>query len=43
MIEYTAEQIAQLDTYYYHPKNLVDLFEDSAKKWGERNLFGTKT
>jgi long-chain acyl-CoA synthetase len=42
MNQYTAEQIAQLEPYYCHPKNLVDLFEDSAKKWGERNLFGTK-
>jgi long-chain acyl-CoA synthetase len=38
----TEEQIARLESYFHHPKNLVDLFEDSVKKWGGRNLFGTK-
>jgi long-chain acyl-CoA synthetase len=38
----TDEQIARLDPFYQHPKNLVDLFEDSVKKWGNRSVFGTK-
>jgi long-chain acyl-CoA synthetase len=42
MIKYTEKQIEELDKYYRHPRNLVDLFEDSAAKWGERNAIGTK-
>jgi hypothetical protein len=33
MIQYTEEQIAKLDKYYKHPRNLVDLFENSVAKW----------
>lgn len=42
MIKYTKKQIAELDNYYRHPSNLVDMFEDSVKKWGGNNAFGTK-
>jgi len=42
MLSYTREQISLLDPYYKHPKNLVDLFEDSAARWPERNAIGTK-
>ncbi len=42
MLKYTQKQIEALDKYYKHPRNLVDLFEDSAKKWGNRNAIGTK-
>jgi long-chain acyl-CoA synthetase len=41
-MSYTQQQIQELDKFYKHPRNLVDLFEDSAKKWGERNAIGTK-
>ena len=42
MIKYTEKQIEELDKYYKHPRNLVDLFEDTAAKWGDRNAIGTK-
>ncbi len=42
MIKYTEKQIAELGKYYKHPNNLVDLFEDSVKKYGIRNAIGTK-
>ena len=42
MIQFTKEQIEQLDRYFYEPKNLVDLFEDSVTRWGGRNAIGTK-
>lgn len=42
MIQYTAKQIEELDKFYKHPRNLVDLFEDTAAKWGDRNAIGTK-
>lgn len=42
MITYTEKQIEELDKYYKHPRNLVDLFEDTAAKWGDRNAIGTK-
>jgi long-chain acyl-CoA synthetase len=42
MIKYTEKQIKELDKYYKHPRNLVDLFEDTAAKWGDRNAIGTK-
>jgi long-chain acyl-CoA synthetase len=42
MITYTEKQIAELDKYYKHPRNLVDLFEDTAAKWGDRKAIGTK-
>ncbi len=42
MIKYTEKQIEELDKCYKHPRNLVDLFEDSSAKWGDRNAIGTK-
>ena len=42
MIKYTEKQIAELDKFYKHPRNLVDLFEDTVAKWGEKNAIGTK-
>ena len=42
MVYYTEEQIKELDKFYRHPRNLVDLFEDTAAKWGERRAIGTK-
>ena len=42
MIKYTEKQIEELDKFYKHPRNLVDLFEDTVKKWGDRNAIGTK-
>jgi long-chain acyl-CoA synthetase len=42
MIKYTERQIEELDTFYKHPRNLVDLFEDTVSKWGDRNAIGTK-
>jgi len=42
MQRYTTEQIEELDRFYQHPRNLVDLFEDTAAKWGTRNAIGTK-
>lgn len=42
MKKLSAIQIKELDTYYVSPSNLVDLFEQSAAKWGENKLFGTK-
>ena len=42
MIKYTEKQIGELDKFYKHPRNLVDLFEDTVKKWGGRNAIGTK-
>jgi len=42
MIKYTEKQIEDLDKFYKHPRNLVDLFEDTVAKWGDRNAIGTK-
>jgi long-chain acyl-CoA synthetase len=42
MIRYTEKQIEELDKFYKHPRNLVDLFEDTVTKWGDRNAIGTK-
>jgi long-chain acyl-CoA synthetase len=42
MIKYTEKQIEELDKFYKHPRNLVDLFEDTVTKWGDRNAIGTK-
>ncbi|MBP7585977.1 MAG: hypothetical protein KBA61_18175, partial [Spirochaetes bacterium] len=42
MIKYSAKEIKQLDGYFKHPNNLVDLFEDTVAKWGNRNAIGTK-
>ena len=42
MLAYTEKQIAELDKFYKHPRNLVDLFEDTAAKLGDRNAIGTK-
>ena len=42
MIKYNARQIKELDKYYKHPNNLVDLFEDTVIQWGGRNAIGTK-
>lgn len=42
MITYTEKQIAELDKFYKHPRNLVDLFEDTAARWSDRNAIGTK-
>ena len=42
MISYSREQIALLDPYYIHPRNLVDLFEDSASRWPDQNAIGVK-
>lgn len=42
MITYTEKQIAELDKFYKHPRNLVDLFEDTAVRWSDRNAIGTK-
>ena len=42
MMTYTQKQIEELDKFYKHPRNLVDLFEDAAAKWGDRNAIGTK-
>lgn len=42
MLKYTPEQIAELDHFYNHPRNLVDLFEDTAAKFGTRHAIGTK-
>jgi long-chain acyl-CoA synthetase len=42
MIEYTKEQIAQLDQHYYPPRNLVDMFEESAAKWADRPAIGQR-
>ena len=33
---------ANLDSYYTKPNNLVDLFEESAKKFSSNELFGIK-
>ena len=42
MIEYTQKQIEELDKFYKHPRNLVDLFEDTVTRWGDRDAIGTK-
>jgi long-chain acyl-CoA synthetase len=42
VIKYTEKQIEELDKFYKHPRNLVDLFEDTVTKWGDRNAIGTK-
>ncbi|HOD16659.1 MAG TPA: AMP-binding protein [Spirochaetota bacterium] len=42
MVQYTKDQIAQLDKYYSDPKNLVDLFEKGAARWGNKNAIGQK-
>ena len=42
MLKYSQKQIEGLDKFYKHPRNLVDLFEDTVTKWGERNAIGTK-
>ncbi len=42
MIQYTEKQIEELGKFYKHPRNLVDLFEDTVTKWGDRNAIGTK-
>ncbi|MBN2436973.1 MAG: AMP-binding protein [Deltaproteobacteria bacterium] len=42
MIRYTEKQIEELDKFYKHPRNLVDLFEDTVARWGDRNAIGTK-
>ncbi len=42
MIQFTQEQINQLDKYFYEPRNLVDLFEGSAVKWADRPAIGQK-
>lgn len=42
MVQYTQEQITQLDKYFYPPRNLVDLFEGSAAKWADRPAIGQK-
>ncbi len=42
MIKYTPKQIKELDRFYKFPNNLVDLFEESVKKWPERLAIGTK-
>jgi long-chain acyl-CoA synthetase len=42
MIQFTKEQIDQLDKYFYEPKNLVDLFAGSAARWGDRAAIGQK-
>jgi long-chain acyl-CoA synthetase len=42
VIQYTQKQIEELDKFYKHPRNLVDLFEDTVTKWGDRNAIGTK-
>ena len=41
-MKYTEKQIEELDKFYKHPRNLVDLFEDTVAKWGDRNAIGTK-
>ncbi|HNW28008.1 MAG TPA: AMP-binding protein [Spirochaetota bacterium] len=42
MIQFTKEQIDQLDKYFYEPRNLVDLFEGSAARWADRPAIGQK-
>ncbi len=42
MLKYSQKQIEGLDKFYKHPRNLVDLLEDTVTKWGERNAIGTK-
>jgi long-chain acyl-CoA synthetase len=42
MKDLSAAQIEELDKYYTNPNNLVDLFEQSVKKWPDNRLFGTK-
>lgn len=42
MIQFTKEQIDQLDKYFYPPRNLVDLFEGTVAKWGDRPSLGQK-
>ncbi|HOT43520.1 MAG TPA: AMP-binding protein [Spirochaetota bacterium] len=42
MIQFTKEQIDQLDKYFYEPRNLVDLFEGSAAAWADRPAIGQK-
>ncbi|MCU0846251.1 MAG: hypothetical protein MUD12_00005, partial [Spirochaetes bacterium] len=42
MIKYSPKQIKELDRFYKFPNNLVDLFEESVKKWPERLAIGTK-
>jgi len=42
MMNYTQKQIEELDKYYKHPRNLVDLFEDTAAERGDRKAIGTK-
>jgi len=38
MIKYTEKQIGELDKFYKHPRNLVDLFEDTVKNgWSKRH------
>ena len=42
MIKYTEKQIEELDKFYKHPRNLVDLFEGTVTKGSDRNAIGTK-
>jgi len=42
MVNVSENQLAALERYYPAPNNLVDLFEQSAQRWGGNNLFGTK-
>jgi long-chain acyl-CoA synthetase len=42
MANVSDARIKDLDAYYTAPSNLVDLFEQSARKWGDNHLFGTK-
>jgi long-chain acyl-CoA synthetase len=42
MIQYTKEQIKQLDKYYPGPNNLVDMFEKASLRWPDRNAIGQK-
>ncbi len=42
MVKYTPSQIAALDRFYASPGNLVDLFEESARRWPAEKAIGTK-
>ncbi len=42
MVKFTNAQLKELDKHYLHPRNLVDLFEDSAKKWADRPAIGER-
>ena len=42
MVHYSDDEINKLDAFYEKPDNLVDLFENSARKWAQRPAIGYK-